>query len=108
MGKLFFQIADAMGIDGNTCKLWKQQLLNAGYEDVHETIFKMPTNRWPKDERLKTIGLLEVANFMQYSQAGFERGFVGVLGRDPASLQVMMAHTRKEIMDRIIHTYVYL
>lgn len=108
MGKIFFEIADAMGIDGNACKSWKQQLIDAGYEDVHETIFKVPTNRWPKDKRLKTIGSLEVANFLQYSQAGFERGYVGLLGKDPASLQVMMAHTRREIFDRSIHTYVYL
>ncbi|KIW76247.1 hypothetical protein Z517_10993 [Fonsecaea pedrosoi CBS 271.37] len=106
MGKLFFKIAQAMGIDGYACKLWKQQLLDCGFEDVQQTIFKIPTNRWPKDRRLKTIGALEVHNFFQYAQAGFERGAIALLGMDPAELQVMLARTRKEILDRNIHTYV--
>lgn len=27
-----------------------------GFVDVHERIFKMPTNGWPRDERLKELG----------------------------------------------------
>ncbi|KAJ9618010.1 hypothetical protein H2204_013240 [Knufia peltigerae] len=108
MGRMHFQIAEAMGIDGFAAKKWKAQLESQGFEDVHERVFKIPTNRWPKDKRLKTIGALEVANFLQYSSAGFERGAVGLLGKDPAALQVMLAATRKEILDRSVHSYVYL
>lgn len=108
MGKMFFRIAEAMGLDGYACRSWKQQLLDCGFEDVQETVFKIPTNRWPKDKRLKTIGALEVQNFFQYAQAGFERGAVALLGMNPDELQIMLAHTRKEILDRNIHTYVKL
>ena len=108
MGKMFFKIAEAMGLDGYACKLWKQQLLDRGYEDVQERIFKIPTNTWPKDKRLKTVGKLEVQNFFDYAQAGFERGAIGLLDMDPDELQVMLAYTRKEILDRSIHTYVKL
>jgi hypothetical protein len=108
MSKVHFRIAEAMGIDGAAAKKWRAQLEERGFEDVHERIFKIPTNRWPKDKRLKTIGALEVANFLQYSTAGFERGSSELLGSDPAQLQVMLAHARKEVADQGIHTYVYL
>ena len=106
MGKIFFRIHEAMGLDGYACRLWKQQLIDRGFEDVHETVYKIPTNRWPKDKRLKTIGALEVQNFLNYATARFERGAVGLLGMDPNQLLVMLALTRQEILDRNIHTYV--
>ncbi|KAK7894192.1 hypothetical protein LTR67_005950 [Exophiala xenobiotica] len=107
MSKVHFEIAEAMGIDGLAAKKWKTHFEARGFEDVHERIFKIPTNRWPKDKRLKTIGALEVANFLQYSSAGFERGAVGLLGKDPNELEILLAQTRKEIMDRNVHSYVY-
>lgn len=108
MGDLHFDIAEAMGIDGWVAKKWKAQLEARGFEDVHERIFKIATNRWPKDKRLKVVGALEVANFLQYSKAGFERGAVTLLGKDFAELQVMLAHARRECNDRSSHTYIYL
>jgi SAM-dependent methyltransferase len=106
MAEIHFQIADALGIDGFAAKKWKDQLEARGFEDVHERVFKIPTNRWPKDKRLKTIGALEVANFLQYASAGFQHGFAGLLGKDATELQVLLAQARKEIWDRDIHTYV--
>jgi metalloendopeptidase OMA1, mitochondrial len=37
----------------NKIKKWMQQ---AGFVDVHEEVFKMPVNPWPKEERMKEIG----------------------------------------------------
>ena len=108
IGKMFFDIHTAMGLDAYACRQWKQQFLDRGFEDVQETVHKVPTNRWPKDKRLKTIGGLEVQNYLTFSEAGFERGAVGLLGMDPNELQVMLAITRKEVLNRDIHTYIQL
>jgi SAM-dependent methyltransferase len=108
LGKMFFEIAEAMGLDGYACRLWKQQFMDRGFEDVHERVFKIPTNRWPKDRRLKLIGTLELQNFLTYASAGFERGALGLLGMDPAELQVLLAMARNEVQDRNIHSYVKL
>ena len=108
LGTYFFKIHEAMGLDGYASNHWKQQLLDRGFDDVHEQVFKIPMNRWPKDKRLKTIGALEVQNFFTYAQAGYERGAVGLLGMDPNELQVMLMQTRKEILDRNMHSYVKL
>ena len=108
MSGIFFEMNTAMGVDGWAPKYWKQQLLDHGYDDVHERVFKIPTNPWPKDKRLKDVGALELMNFLEYSTAGFEKGYVGVLGRDPVYLQVLLAQTRKEVKDRKRHSYVLL
>ena len=104
MGDMHFEIAEAMGIDAWAAKKWKSQLEARGFEDVHQNVFKIPTNRWPRDKRLKVIGALEVANFLEYSTAGFERGAISLLGKDPTELQVTLAHARRDTNDRSIHT----
>ncbi len=35
---------------------YKHMLEEAGFEDVHEEVFKVPSSPWPKDARLKEIG----------------------------------------------------
>ena len=37
----------------NKLKRW---FVEAGFEDVHEQVFKLPINAWPKDPRLKQLG----------------------------------------------------
>lgn len=105
---VFFEIGAALGADGNAPKQWKTQLEAQGFEGVIENIFKIPTNPWPKDKRQKQIGALEVTNFLEFITGAFERGYVGLLGKDPDYLQALLARTRGEVTDRKIHSYVYL
>ncbi|KAF4962544.1 hypothetical protein FSARC_9322 [Fusarium sarcochroum] len=35
---------------------WKDKLIKAGFEDVHQKILKLPVGSWPKDPVLKEIG----------------------------------------------------
>jgi SAM-dependent methyltransferase len=105
MSEIYFQIAEAIGIDGYAPKKYAQWLKEAGFVDVTETPLKMPVNRWPKEKRLKDIGTLEMENFLQYTTAGFEKGYVGVMGGDKVQLEVMLAKARKDITDRKIHGY---
>ncbi|ETN38241.1 uncharacterized protein HMPREF1541_06272 [Cyphellophora europaea CBS 101466] len=108
LSEVFFDIGDALGTDGWAPEKWRAQLEEAGFEDVQERVFKMPTKPWAKDQRLKELGLLERVNFMEYLNSGMERGYVGLLGRDPAQLQVLLAQARKERQDGSVHTYVHL
>ena len=78
--KLYFEIADAMATDGYAATIWKQQFISKGFEDVRETLFKVPTNSWPKNKRLKRIGAMELANFSMYATAGFKWGYTELLG----------------------------
>ncbi|GJC81662.1 TAM domain methyltransferase [Colletotrichum tofieldiae] len=44
---------------------WKQLMEAAGFVDVVETIYKWPTNRWPRDKHYKEIGMWSLENMDQ-------------------------------------------
>jgi hypothetical protein len=66
----------------------KQAYEEAGFVDVHERVFKMPINAWPKDERLKELGRMWERNLLSglsgFSVLLFNRAF----GRTPAETEV--------------------
>lgn len=60
----------------------------AGFVDIHERIFKIPLNGWPKDEKLKEIGKIWLSNF-QSGLSGFCFGiFNRAFGRSAAEIEV--------------------
>lgn len=68
--------------------LVKQVYLEAGFVDVHERVFKMPTNGWPKDERLKEMGRMWERQF-QAGLSGFSFWlFNRAFDRTPAQTEV--------------------
>jgi len=48
---------------------YKQQLIEAGFENVTEVLYKWPQNTWPKDPKMKEIGksLIASASFLHFS-----------------------------------------
>jgi hypothetical protein len=58
----------------NKFKRWYEQ---AGFVDVHEKVFKLPMNGWPRDKHLKTLGLMQEENWLSglsgLSMAHFSR-----------------------------------
>ena len=80
----------------------------AGFVDVVESIFKIPTNPWPKDKRLKMIGAFELANASEGLEAFMMRGYTTVLGGDRKDMEVLLARTRQEMKNRNMHSYILL
>lgn len=59
-----------------------------GFVDVQQRIFKIPTNGWPRDERLKEIGWMWGENFSQ-GLNGFSIQLMNkVFGRTQAEIEV--------------------
>jgi hypothetical protein len=52
------------GRDADKVTGYKQQLIDAGFENVTEVQYKWPQNTWPKDRKMKEIGEL---NFLSAS-----------------------------------------
>ena len=46
----------ALGREIHTAHTYKERVIAAGFKNVTEVIYKWPTNRWPKDKRMKEIG----------------------------------------------------
>lgn len=61
-------------------------------------------NTWPKDKRLKQIGLWSRENTLQWLEAGALPA-TRVLGWTADEVQVLVAKARPDIMNTNIHCY---
>jgi hypothetical protein len=52
------QAASKMRGSSDAATRYKAQLEEAGFVNVNETIYKWPSNRWPKDKKYKELGEL--------------------------------------------------
>lgn len=72
----FMDIGEAIGADADVPRRYKRYMLEQGFEDVEEIVFKVPTSEWPKDKRLKKIGALERLNLFEGGEAFLLRGLI--------------------------------
>ncbi|KAK0614208.1 S-adenosyl-L-methionine-dependent methyltransferase [Immersiella caudata] len=76
-----------------------------GFVNVREVVVKIPIGGWPKDRRLRRIGLLWQWNLMS-GMSAFTLGlFHRVLGRTVEDIQVSLVETRQSLFDPKIHSY---
>jgi SAM-dependent methyltransferase len=108
VAQIYFDMGDRIGISGKEPFRWKEYLISAGFTDVVERVLKIPTNPWPKDERMKRIGAFELLYFRDGIANIFARGYTQILGGDPAYFEVVMAKARQEVLNRKMHSYVPL
>ncbi|RPA77275.1 S-adenosyl-L-methionine-dependent methyltransferase [Ascobolus immersus RN42] len=81
----------------------KSYVENAGFQQVDEFKGKLPVGAWPKDEALKTIGLVA----QEIVQTGVEAfglaGFTRVLGWEPKKAKDFCEQVRADYNNRKIH-----
>ncbi|KAF1811222.1 TAM domain methyltransferase [Eremomyces bilateralis CBS 781.70] len=103
---LINQAARKFGKELDRAPLHKQRLIDAGFIDVHEEIFKVPVGPWAKDPKYKLIGRYQ----REHAVAGIEPytlGFiVKILGWSQEEAQIMIANVLNELKDRRLHLYV--
>ncbi|CAF3458979.1 unnamed protein product [Fusarium graminearum] len=85
----------------------KDILRDAGFVDVVETVFKWPSNAWPKDVKHKEIGQWHNMNMDHFK--GLEALSIAVLTRvlgwSQEEVTVFLAKVRKDINNKAIHAY---
>lgn len=108
VAQIYFDMGDKIGTSGKEPLRWKDYLISAGFTDVVEVVLKIPTNPWPRDERMKQIGAFELLHFRDGISNIFARGYTQILGGDPAYFEVLMANARKEVLNRRMHSYLPL
>lgn len=57
MGELGIKASKILGRPIDSAALYKDQMIAAGFENVTQVLYKWPTNRWPKDPKIKEIGV---------------------------------------------------
>jgi hypothetical protein len=85
----------------------KEILRDAGFVDVIETVFKWPSNAWPKDKKHKELGQWNNLNMDHFK--GLEALSIAVLTRvlgwSQEDVTVFLAKVRKDINNKGIHAY---
>ncbi|PVH79468.1 S-adenosyl-L-methionine-dependent methyltransferase [Cadophora sp. DSE1049] len=95
----------ALGREIHTAHTYKERMIAAGFENVTEVIYKWPTNRWPKDKRMKEIGMWALENMLSSLEAVSLAIFTRGLGWSKEELDVLLAKVRNEMKDTKIHAY---
>ncbi|OCK86192.1 S-adenosyl-L-methionine-dependent methyltransferase [Lepidopterella palustris CBS 459.81] len=86
----------------NKLKRWYEQ---AGFVDVHEEIYKLPINSWPKDPQFKMLGRFNETNLLDGLQAFSLQLFQKGLGWTKDEIEVYLVQVRKALSDRNVHAY---
>lgn len=55
-GEYMLEAADKFGAPLDSCKRYRQQLADAGFVDIVETVYKWPSHAWPRDQKFKEMG----------------------------------------------------
>ncbi|KAH7348872.1 S-adenosyl-L-methionine-dependent methyltransferase [Rhexocercosporidium sp. MPI-PUGE-AT-0058] len=103
--RLMIESAAVLGRFSNSAASYKEQMEKVGFENVTEIQNKWPTRGWPKDPKMKELGMWNKENMLGalhgISVALFTRG----LGWSNEELEVFLAGVRKEWVDPKVHVY---
>jgi SAM-dependent methyltransferase len=101
----FIEASYGMNAPLDSCLRFADYLRNAGFVDVQEHIFKMPSSPWPKDRRLKKVGALEMTNIVAGASAFALRVFSRA-GWSREEIELALIGFRRDVKNRNYHQYV--
>jgi len=83
----------------------RQWYAEAGFVDIHEKVYKIPLNGWPRNQKLKRIGELWHANLANGLSA-FAYGLLHrVKGMSQEEIEVSLVDVRKALGDQRLQAY---
>jgi len=77
----------------------------AGFENIREDVRKVPCGPWPRDRRLKEIGLYQQQNMLDAASSYGQAHFTRVLGWSADEYAVFSATVRNELRNSKLHLY---
>jgi SAM-dependent methyltransferase len=101
----FKEIARRMKVDPDMAVQYKSLLEGAGFEDITEKTFKIPSSPWPKDLTMKKIGAFELMNIVEGAAGFLQRGWTKDFGQTREELEMLVMRLRKELSTNKIHCY---
>ncbi|KAF3927404.1 hypothetical protein ABW21_db0205833 [Orbilia brochopaga] len=102
---LFIDAAKKAGRPVTSARDHATAIKEAGYVDIHENILKLPNSPWAKDRHHKEVGGYHMANFLEALEGLSLRLFTHFHSMSVEEIQVLLAHTRKDLRNKAIHTY---
>ncbi|KAL4804398.1 S-adenosyl-L-methionine-dependent methyltransferase [Aspergillus unguis] len=89
----------------NVAKNYKQWMIDAGFTNVQEEVYKVPFSPWPKDARLKELGRYQQANMLEALEAYSLVLMTRFLGWSVEDVKTLLAGVREELLNRTLHIY---
>jgi hypothetical protein len=80
----------------------------AGFQNVKEEVFKLPIGPWPKDPKLKEVGMINLVQILDGLEAFSLRLLCDVAGWREEEVMVLLAQVRKELKSRTFHAQIKL
>lgn len=93
------------GVDLLAMRHHKQHLIDAGFINVSEVHFKVPVGVWPKEAKLKTIGLYNRSMVYDALQGVSLKPFRHGLKWSTEEIELFLVGVRKDLMDSTQHVY---
>ncbi|CAG7931423.1 unnamed protein product [Penicillium olsonii] len=82
----------------------EQWMKDIGFVDVETRVSKVPTNTWPTDDKLRTIGAWNESNWLEALSGWSYKPFLA-LGWSKPEIEVFLVDVRKSLQDRNVHAY---
>ncbi|KAH9906782.1 methyltransferase domain-containing protein [Xylariomycetidae sp. FL2044] len=105
---LFSDLEDCARIENRDITIaqtYKQSLINAGFVDVREQVYKIPINGWPKNMNWKTLGDLWNANCLEGLSAVAMALLHRVRGLKRHQIEIHLMNARRALCDKSVHAY---
>jgi len=77
----------------------------AGFIDVEEHILKLPVGPWPRNLRLKKVGLFEMVNMIEGIQGLTMMLLTRCLGWTATEVELFLMDVRKDVKNKKLHSY---
>ncbi|MAD85599.1 MAG: hypothetical protein CL912_21775 [Deltaproteobacteria bacterium] len=84
---------------------YAEWMRDAGFTDVHSSLYKWPSNTWPKGKKEKTLGLWNMVNTLDGLEGFTMAMFTRVLGWTPEEVQLFLVEVRRDCKDKRLHNY---
>lgn len=103
--KTFIDCGEMTGKTFKVANRSAQWLQDAGFEDVHQRWYKTPVGAWPKDKRMKQVGIANYHYCLQGCEGWALFLLTKVLQWKTEEIQVFIAKFKNELNNRKNHTY---
>ncbi|KAM0425327.1 hypothetical protein ACHAPT_009383 [Fusarium lateritium] len=102
---LMIEATNIFGRSAQSPKSYKQQMIDAGFVNVTEVIYKWPTNRWPADPYYKEVGFWSCHNIAGELSGLSMALFTRALGWSSEQVEVFLTSVRTDMKDRRVHAW---
>ncbi|KAK7415022.1 hypothetical protein QQX98_006159 [Neonectria punicea] len=103
--ELMIKTTGIFGRSAEGAAQYKQQMIDAGFVNVTEIIYKWPMNQWPADPYFKELGFWCCHNIADGLSGLSMALFTRALGWSSEEVEVFLSHVRIDMKNKQIHAW---